>query len=923
MQARPGTRGPLLDRRRERAVLDALLADLHAGHGRALMLRGEAGVGKSALLEYTVGAADGLHVVRASGVESEIDLAFSGLHLLCLPLLDRVEVLPAPQRHALEVAFGLRDGGAPDRFLVALAVLTLLSERARERPLLCVVDDTQWLDRASAQVLAFTARRLLAEPVGLLFAAREPAEHFRGLAELEVRGLGRREAHALLRSVVRFRLDEPVRDRILAETQGNPLALLELPRGLGPAQLAGGLGLVGAQTVPVRIEQGFLRRVVALPPDTRSLLFLAAAEPVGDPLLLWRAAERLGVPSSAAEAAQTEGLLHVGTRVRFRHPLVRSASYAAATPEQRRAAHRALAEVTDRERDPDRRAWHLAAATTGPDEEVAVELERSADRAQARGGMASAAAFLQRAAELTDDPARRSERALAAAQANLVAGAFGPADELVEMAAVGPLDELQQARATLLRGRIAFATSAGSEAPALLAKAAKQLEPLDDVLARETYLEAWYAGIYAGRFAGAGDLEEVSRAALAAPPPVGTPSPADVLLHGLATLVTEGPVRATPALQRSARAFAAGDVSVADRLRWSQMAVVAAGVVWDEESWTTIQDRELRLSREAGMLAPLMIWVNAAGMNAVRHGDFAAAASYVAESESIAAATGTLLGPYGAVTLAAFRGAEAEAARLVDAMVADARTTGQGTGHQYAGWVSAVLHNGLRRYDRALADAEAAAAQTEITLAMTALPEIVEAGARAGRRTSAEEALGRLAEVTGTAGTDWGLGLYARSRALLASGDDAESAYHEAVERLGRTRFRPELARAHLLYGEWLRREGRRTDARSELTTAHDLFTAIGMEAFAGRAAAELTATGESARRRSVGAPHDRLTPQEGQIARLARSGLSNPEIAAQLFLSPRTVEYHLAKVFATLGISSRRELRAVLPDVVSPAPAD
>ena len=467
-----------------------------------------------------------------------MELAFASLHLLCAPLLDRLEQLPVPQRDALGVAFGLREGGTPDRFMVGLAVLTLLSEVAEDRPLLCMVDDAQWLDAASAQVLGFVARRLVAEPVGLVFAARDPGEQLRGLTDLEVEGLPDQEARTLLNSVIGFRLDDRVRDRILTEANGNPLALLELPRGLRPEQLAGGFGLVGA--VPARIEAGFRRRLEALPADTRSLMLVAALEPVGDSMAVWQAAGRLGIPASATAAAETDGLLEIGTGVRFRHPLVRSAVYSVASLPERRAAHRALAEVTDRDRDPDRRAWHLAAAATGPDEEVAAELERSAGRAQARGGIAAAAAFLQRAVELTADPLRRSGRALAAAQASLQTGAFEAAAELLDVSVAGPLDELQQARVDLLRGQIAYASRAGGDAPALLMKAARQLELLDAGLARQTYLEALYAALAAGQFAGAGDLQEVSRAALSCPRPAGAPSPSDLLLDGLAVMASAG-----------------------------------------------------------------------------------------------------------------------------------------------------------------------------------------------------------------------------------------------------------------------------------------------------------------------------------------------------------------------------------------------
>ncbi|MFB4285194.1 helix-turn-helix transcriptional regulator [Nonomuraea sp. MTCD27] len=910
-------RPPLLNRQRERAVLDGLLGDLRDGRGRALVLRGEAGVGKSALLGHVVEAAADIRVARAAGVESEMELAFAGLHLLCAPLLHRLERLPGPQRHALEAAFGLREGGAPDRFLVGLAVLTLLAEAAEERALLCVVDDAQWLDRSSAQVLAFVARRLLAEPVGLIFAVREPEEQLQGLADLEVRGLPAQESLTLLRSVVPFQLDERVKDRILAETNGNPLALLELPRGLSPIQLAGGFGLVEAQALPARIEQGFRRRLEALPAETRALMLVAAAEPTGNPVLIWQAAGRLGISASAAETAQTDGLLHMGTGVRFRHPLVRSAVYSAASLQERRATHRALAEETDRDHDPDRRAWHLAAAAPGPDEEVAAELERSADRAQARGGIAAAAAFLQRAAELTSDPGPRSERALTAAQANVLAGAFDAASGLLAIAAAGPLDELQQARVDLVHGQIAFASSMGGDAPPILARAAKRLGSLDPALARQTYLEAWYAALFAGRFAGTDDLHEISRAARSASPPSGAIRPPDLLLDALAVLVTEGRAAAAPLLRRSAWVFAEGEITLAERLQWSPMAAVAASALWDEKCWYAMQSRELQYCREAGLLGPLGIWVNAMAVLETWRGDFAEAASLVAEAEAIATATGSRSFATGVVMLAAFRGTEAEAAPLIERVTVEARASGQGVGEQFAQWVGAVLNNGLGRYEEALVAAQAAQAAPgapEMHVSMWALSELVEAASRTGQTRQATEALDRLAEATAIGDGGWGPGLYARSRALLSGGEEAERWYREAVDRLSSTGIRTELARAHLLYGEWLRREGRRADARTQLRTAHDMFNAIGMEAFAGRAYNELLATGETVRKRTTDKA-DQLTPQEGQIARLARTGLSNAEIAAQLFLSPRTVEYHLSKVFTKLGIASRHQLPQALLD--------
>src|SRR6516225_8353355 len=921
MRTRSEPTPSLVNRQRERAALDGLLGDLRSGRGWALVVRGEAGVGKSALLEYAAGAAADMRVARAAGVESEMELAFAGVHQLCAPLLDRLERLPAPQRDALGIAFGLREGAAPDRFLVGLAVLTLLAEAAGDRPLLCLVDDAQWLDRASAQVLAFVARRLLADPVGLLFAARDPGEQLGGLPDLEVRGLRDADARRLLRSVVRVRLDEQLWDRIVAETQGNPLALLELPRGLSPAQLAGGFGLADTQGVPGRIEQSFRNRLGALPAGTRLLLLVAAAEPVGDAVLVWRAAGRLGIAAPAAAAAETDGLAEIGTRVRFRHPLVRSAVYRSAALPERRAAHLALAEVTDRDRDPDRRAWHLAAAAAGPDEQVAAELERSAGRARARGGVAAAAAFLHRAVALTAEPGPRAARALAAAYASLQAGAFDAALELAATAEAGPLDDLQRARVGLLRGQVALFASAGGEAPALLLRAARQLEPLDGGLARQTYLDAWTAAVFAGQFAHAGNVREVSRAARSAPAPADPSAPHDLLLDGLAVLVTDGRAAAAPMLRRAVGIFAEEEMAVEEGLRWGWVASIAACVLWDVENWHSILLRQLQSAREAGLLVHLLRYVNRLGQNTIWCGDFAAAASLIAEADGIAEATGTRFAPYAAVVLAGLRGSEAEATRLIEVVTKGARAAGQGLGLHWCQWASGILYNGLGRYEKALEEARQASEQApEVFVSAWALPELIEAASRTGQTQVAAEALDRLAASAGAAQTDWASGIHARSRALLSDGEDAETSYREAIERLGRTPLRPELARAHLLYGEWLRREGRRVDARAQLRTAHAMFAAIGMEAFAERARRELAAAGETARQATVEA-RDTLTPQEAQIAQLARAGLSNSEIAAQLFLSPRTVEWHLRKVFTKLQITSRGHLQWALPDGANARP--
>jgi DNA-binding CsgD family transcriptional regulator len=907
----PGRRAGLLGRTRECSVLDELVDAVRRGESRSLVLRGEAGIGKTALLEYLIGAASDLRIVRAGGVESEMELAFASLHQLCAPLLDRHERLPAPQRDALRIVFGLSSGPAPDRFMVGLAVLSLCSEAAEDRPVLCVIDDAQWLDQASALTLAFVARRLLAEPVGIVFAAREPGEELQHLPQLEVGGLGDSDARALLRSADRFMLDEQVRGRIIAETRGNPLALLELPRGLTATQLAGGFGMLEAHALRGKIEESFLRRLEPLPADTRLLILVAAAEPVGDPLLLWRATERLGIGPGAAAAAETDDLLSIGAPVTFRHPLVRSAVYRTAAVEDRRVVHLALAGVTDPQADPDRRAWHLAAAAPGPDEEVASELERSAGRAQSRGGLAAAAAFLERSVALSSDPARRTERALAGAEASLSAGAYEPALALLAVAEAGPLDEFQRGRLELLQGVAAYATRRGSDAPPLLLRAAKTLEALDTKLARDTYLDAWAAALFAGRLASAGSLYEVSQEARQAPQSE-PPRPCDLLLDGLALLLTDGRSAATPLIQQATTAFAGDEASVEEVLRWGWLATVAAVIVWDYETCVAVAARCVQLARDCGALTVLAVALNILTEAVAMAGEFGSAEQLISEADAVTEATGARVLPYGALYLRAFQGRESEVAQLSDATVREATVGGQGTAIEFADFANAMVLNGLGRYKEAVAPAQDAANATpELVVAGWALGEVIEAAARSGQTTLGQSALERLAERNRFVDTDWGRGVEARSRALLADGDTADRLYREAIERLERTRLRPELARAHLVYGEWLRRANRRVDARAQLHTAHDQLTSIGMQAFADRARNELLATGERVRKRTV-ETRDDLTAQERQIAQLAHDGLSNPEIGARLFLSPRTVEWHLRKVFSKLGIHSRRELDAL-----------
>jgi DNA-binding CsgD family transcriptional regulator len=905
----------LVGRRAERDTLDRFVEAMRAGSSRALVVSGEAGVGKTALLEYLAEQAAECRVLRATGVQSEMELAFAALHQLCSPIVGNLDRLPAPQADALRTAFGISSGAAADKFLVGLAVLNLLSDVAEPRPLVCVVDDEQWIDRASAQVLGFVARRLVAESVGLVFAARIPSNELAGLPELVVHGLQAADARALLDTELTGPLDSRVRDLILAETQGNPLALLEFSRGVRPDELAGGFGLLGAVQPSERVEESFRRRIEVLPEQTRRLLLVAAADPVGDPALVWRAATRLGIGGEAAAPANEAGVVLFGTRVRFRHPLMRSVVYRSASLEDRQSVHRALAEVTDPEQDPDRRAWHRAHAAPGPDEDVAAELARSAGRAQARGGPAAAAAFLERATMLTLDPMRRGERALAAASAKVEACAFDAAQDLLSLAGAAPLSDFQQARIDLIGAELAFVANRGSDAPSLLLKAARRLEPIDAGLSRATYLQALTASVFAGRLALGGGVLEVARAATAAPPPPGPAGALDLLLDGLVAHYNDGYRAGLPILRRALEVFGTG-MSAEEELRWHWVAGGVARHLWDDQRWQLLSERHIELARGVGALSELPLALNSRAFMLLLAGELAAAAGLIQELQAATEATGSKLAPYAALGVAAMSGREAQTAALIGATISDVSLRGEGNAITVAEWANAVLNNGVGNYHAAMTAAERALEYPGELVAPTwAAAELVEAAARSGRGDIAAKALRRLADITSVSGTDWALGVEARSRALLSEGDPAEHLYRESIERLDRTRVRAELARAHLLYGEWLRRQRRRIDARAQLRTAHDMLETMGMEAFADRARRELRATGETARKRTIRTADQKLTPQEAQIAGLARDGLSNPEIGARLFISARTVQYHLRKVFTKLGIESRGKLARALPE--------
>ena len=915
-------------RDRECRALEHLLSEARTGNSHVLVLRGEAGVGKTALLDFAAEQATGYRVARLAGVESDMELAFAGLQQLCAPLTAHAEEIPEPQREALSVAFGRGAGPTPDRFLVGLAVLSQLSAAADSQPLLCVIDDAQWLDEVSLQILGFVARRLLAEPIALMFAVRDGhADVLAGLPELEVSGLSDGDARELLESVMLGGIDPRVRDRIVAETRGNPLALLEVPRNVPAAELAGGYWISGARPSAGQIEDGYVRRIRALPAPTQRLLLVAAAEPIGDAALFLRAAAHLGIPIDALAPAEAAGVIEFGPRMRFHHPLARSAAYRAADLFDRRAIHHALSQATDPDLDPDRRAWHAAAAAAGPDDAVAQQLEDAARRAQSRGGVAAAAAFLERAAVLTPDAGTRGCRALAAAQAKRDAAAYESAYELLALAEVSPLSDLQRAQAARIRAQMEFVRSrAGdsgaprmTEVASRLFDAAQLLEGLDDEMARETYLEAIAAAMFAGRLGESGALTTVAVAAAraAATPPPELRRRIDLLLLGLTRRITDGvPAGDDPLRHAFDLICAQTRLESTEVLRWLSVAFPivqesSAAELWDDTQYHQLAADVVRHARTAGALAVLPSALGYLARVHIQEGEFSLAATLITEADAITAATGHAPVRYHSLLLCAWRGDAAEALSAIESAAADGEHRGEGRALGVTGYVTAVLYNGLGRYQEAFAPAQRACEYDDFGLYCWCLVELAEAAVHTGDRETAQDAVHRLAERAGASGTDWGLGTLAQTRALLADDDNAEALFAEALERLGRTRIALQLARTHLSYGEWLRRKNRRSDARRHLGKAHEMFTSMGAQAFAERARRELTAGGEKVRKHPI-ASGDALTAQEAQIAGLARDGMTNQEIGAQLFISTHTVEWHLRKVFVKLGISSRRQLRTV-----------
>jgi DNA-binding CsgD family transcriptional regulator len=918
------------------AVIEDLITRVRDGRGGALVIRGEVGVGKTALLDAFAGRAEDTTVLRASGVESEGQLPFAAVHRMCSDMLEgSIDELPAPQGAAVKVAFGLSDAEQPpDPFLVGLGVLNRLSFAANERPLVCLIDDAQWLDRISAQTLAFAAHRLDADPVALVFAIRDPIEPLGGLPELVVKGLSPEDSRALLKSRLPAPLDESVRERFIGEARGNPLALLELPRAFSAAELAGGLGIKGSRSTPIvsLLDEGFGRRAEALPGDTRLLLLVAAAEPTGDPALLWRAAALLGIDPEAAAPAEAAGLVSIGERVFFRHPAVRSAIYRSAEPNERRRAHRALASATDPEVDPDRHAWHCAHGTLGHDEEVAAELERSAERAQRRGGMAASAAFLRQAAMLTPDSGRRARRALASAHHNLMVGSAHEALALLSTAAGASLDDDARARLDLAKIQLRYVTTHDAGDAFRLLAVAKRLEPIDADLAIQTYMEALGISLIAGGLDDTVDVAAIATAAVGASRLASSRhgDPRRLLLDGVIRLVREGlaagarPLSAALADYRAAVDGHCADGSLSrdgSAARWLSLGVYSAIALWDHQAWDDLSAHQIEVIGTVGDLAMLATALTSRAVMLIQAGEMDGASSLVAQIEAAAEMTGSRLPRYAAIALAARRAQENEdATNLLQAGIDAARARGEGLGVAFLHWEAAFLANGLGRYDDALAAARLAM-ERPVGQPGLWIPELVEAAARGDEPEQAADALRLLSAAAEAVGTDWVAGVEARSRALLSAGPVAEALYMEAIERLAATPARVDLARAHLLYGEWLRREGRRSHAREELRASHRMLEAIGLPAFSERAARELAATGERVRRRTPDA-RDELTEREAQIARLAAAGLSNRRIGQRLYISHRTVGYHLAKVFNKLDVDNRAQLHSVLGDAAAPVSA-
>ena len=909
----------LRNRTREIGAIDSLLERARSNAGGALVLRGEPGVGLTALLDYGADEVRDMWVLRVAGVEAEAHVAYGALHRLLAPdVWWRHHMhLPLAQRFALEQAFGLEVPGNDERpaelnaLLVGLGTLSLLARAAEERPVLCAVDDVEQLDEHSASALALVARRLGADRVAMLFARREPSDardFFGDLDELVVGGLDVVDARALIDAVYGHRLDSDVRERILAETDGNPRAIVELP-SVFPAP---SVSLFG-EPLPLakRFEQHFVTTLSNLSKNAQETVLLASLLHDGSTTLFWSASALLGLPSDAYREAEDAGLLRIGTRVVLCGSLLRSAVYSSATPEDRRRVHLALAGAAAAAGDSVQSVWHRAAASSAPDEELAAALVVAGIELRRRGDTTTSATLLQRASAVTPDPAMRAVRLLDAASAWLAAGSPGRSSALLAETTPLPLTDLDRALAAKLRAQAAQMLGQGADSAALLLRAARDIAGHDAPLGREALLEALEAAIYHGRFGSGGPVRQAAVATLelSTDEPVTAP---DLLLRGLALLFAEGHESGAPTLRRAVEALEAGD-----DLRWLTLGGLAALELWDDAALAAIVaagSEPVAVSRAS----PLGVSLGyLAGLDHVVAGRFTKAGHWYGDMQALAEAVRdpAIAGVADAGTLMmwAWRGESGGDGRaLIDRCARDAMASEQGRYYALTRYALAVHENGLGRYEEALIASEDAVEDRGLYLAGFALPELIEAAVRSDEREVAADALAELTSRTLASGTSWALGMLARSRALLAEDDAAAALYQEAIERLVACRAAPQLARAHLLYGEWLRRRRRRRDARDHLRRAQGMFVAMSADGFAARAGGELQAAGERSRIREPEAT-ETLTAQESRIASLVAAASSNPQIAAQLFLSPRTVEYHLHKIYRKLGVTSRVELARML----------
>jgi DNA-binding CsgD family transcriptional regulator len=910
-EASASSERPFLGRAAERAVIGELLDAVREGLGRALVLTGEAGVGKTRLLRYAADQAGELRVVRLVGIESETRLAYGALHRLLRPLLGGLGRLPRQQRDALTAAFGLTSTAPADRFLAGLATLTLLADASTELPMLCLVDDVHWLDRESAEALAFVARRLHADSLAMVFAARFLQRGvLDGVTEIHLDGLAPDQARALLAHDVAGHLDADVADLIVAGTGGNPLALRQLVAELSSEQLAGGARLPEPLPVSQLLEDHFRRSVATLPEDTRTFLLLLAATPTDDQSTLWRAAGALELSVGSVSPAVACGVLTRGPAVEFRHPLIRSAVYSAAEAGERRRIHAALARTSA----PDRQAWHLAEATEGADDAVAAELEAASHRARARGGYSEQALFLSRAAELTTDPAVRADRYLDAAAAHLASGDASSVQTLLDLAAPGIGRPASRVRAVRLRASVEMLLRRPAEIPALMLDALTEVGTDDHAMARDLSYEAMYAAILSADMVSGTTLEQVAKRSADALHDPAAPSWSPVpVMEALATRVTRGYGAAAPLLAASLRRLRDSDEVREYGAPVSVIVSLAADELWDIEAKREIVGRLAAGDRDHGALWGLRLAVVALATAELWDGRFAAAEAYYAQADDFAAATGI---PQGSATnralLYAWTGREPELRSMVRFMTATADATGIGLLNRVAVQAMSILEIGSGRYREALDHALETYTEDTVAHGNGMLATLVEAAVRVGDRSAAVAGLRRVEERAVQAGTPWALGVLARCRALVAEDDGAEKLYLESIDLLGTVPVAVELAWSRLLYGEWLRRCKRRSDARIPLRAAYESFDSWGAAPFAQRARAELLATGETARSRSVKTQFD-LTPQERQVAVLAGAGLTNGEIATRLFLTTSTIEYHLNKVFRKLAISSRKQIAEAL----------